>query len=359
LTQRTGVTRNACCAALFAAALAAGPLVAADGVIENGTVWHDTDGREIWSNGGHIIRQGDTFYWVGYETAPRRWWTIRLYSSTNLADWRFRNDIVKHEGPFAVLGWAGRPALLHHRAGGSYVVVFEADSRQWQRHKVGFARCDTVDGRYELAGWQYLEGGRSTGDQSVYQEGDDAYLVCTMDKDIGGTKYLNQSLAIFRLAPDFLSVDRKVFEGFDNVSGNRSTVPRQQSSREASHIVKVGGTYVWFSSGLQGWNSTRTMYATAESLAGPWSDLNVLPTDPASPDSFNTQHDFVIPVAGSETTTYVYAGDRYSQWTGKGPGRNIFLPLVWRAGVPTLVWHDRWKIDPVTGRYEGLPPRAE
>jgi len=37
----------------------------------------------------------------------------------------------------------------------------------------------------------------------------------------------------------------------------------------------------------------------AGGIADPWSELKVLPTDPASRDAFNTQHDFVIPVTGS------------------------------------------------------------
>ena len=48
--------------------------------------------------------------------------------------------------------------------------------------------------------------------QTVYQEGDDAYLVCTMDKDIGDMKYLNQSLAVFQLKPDYLGIAEKIYE---------------------------------------------------------------------------------------------------------------------------------------------------
>jgi len=245
-----------------------------------------------------------------------------------------------------------RPGLLHNRANGKYIIIFEADSpRRWPRHKVGFAACDRIDGTYELVDTQYVEGTRSTGDQSVYQEGDRAYLLATMDKDIDGKKYLNQSLAIFELSADFLRVERKLFEGFDDVSGDRKRVPRDHPSREASHIIKVGDLYYWFSSGLVGWNSSSTMYSIARSLAGPWSDLKVLATDPHSEDSYNTQHDFIIPVAGSETTTYVYAGDRYSQWTKRGTGRNIFLPLAFVKGEPVLRWVKDWTIDPETGRW--------
>jgi len=62
-------------------------------------------------------------------------------------------------------------------------------------------------------------------------------------------------------------------------------------------------------------------------------------------DSFNIQHDFVIPVVGGEATTYVYVGDRYSQHHGKGVGRNVFLPLIWEDGEPTLKWYKTWRID--------------
>lgn len=57
---------------------AAGP--AGNAVIRNETVWQDTAGNEIWCNGGNMIRQNSTFWWVGYETRPGAWnWNIKLY----------------------------------------------------------------------------------------------------------------------------------------------------------------------------------------------------------------------------------------------------------------------------------------
>jgi hypothetical protein len=94
------------------------------------------------------------------------------------------------------------------------------------------------------------------------------------------------------------------------------------------------------------------MYTTAPALSGPWSELKVLPTEPVSTDSFNTQHDFVITVTGSEMTTHVYVGDHYSQYHKRGIGRNVFLPLLWEKGVPKLKWYKSWRIDPVKGRWE-------
>lgn len=322
------------------------------GTIHNDTVWEDTNGNEIWCNGGNMLREGDTIYWVGYETKPRIGFkNIKLYSSTNLADWKFENNIIRREGPLSILGWAGRPGLLYNKANRKYIVIIEADSRQWERHKVGFTCCDTINGNYQFVRYVYPEGQRSTGDQSVYQEAGDGYLICTLDKLIDGKRYLNQSLAIFKLKPDYLSIEKKVYEGFDNVNGNQSVYPRHHTGREASHIIKLNGTYYWFSSGLEGWNSTQTKYATAASLSGPWSDLKILTTEPFSKDSFNTQHDFIIPVVGSEATTLVYVGDRYSQHHGRGTGRNIFLPLIWENGEPILKWYKTWRINTATGLY--------
>jgi len=107
-----------------------------------------------------------------------------------------------------------------------------------------------------------------------------------------------------------------------------------------------------FSASTLGNDQNSNESATRTASSGPWSGLKVLSTDPVSKDSFNTQHDFVIPITGSETTTYLYVGDRYSQHHGRGIGRNIFLPLVWEEGVPKLKWYSAWKIDTSTGSYE-------
>jgi hypothetical protein len=135
------------CTAVLASLIAVASSLASEGVIHNETVWRDSDGNEVWCNGGHMIRQAGVFYWVGYDTGPGRWpWRINLYSSPDLATWTFENTVIRREGEFADMGWAGRPALLHCRATGRYVIVFEADSpRRWERHQVGFAVCDRID----------------------------------------------------------------------------------------------------------------------------------------------------------------------------------------------------------------------
>jgi len=110
-------------------------LMGQEGAIRNDTVWHDTDGNEMWCNGGHIICQADLFYWVGYDTAPGHWpWKINLYCSRDLATWKFLGTVIRREGKFARLGWAGRPALLHHKETSKYIIILAAEStstRAW------------------------------------------------------------------------------------------------------------------------------------------------------------------------------------------------------------------------------------
>lgn len=303
-------------------------------MLKNGEVWRDTDGNEIWCNGGQMFREDGLWYWVGYDTGPDRPWRVVLYASKNLVDWTFRGNLMSQTGEFADLDWAGRPGLVRSPATGRYVILFEADSerRAWFRHKVGYAESDRIDGGYRLAGLEYPEPDRSTGDQSVYQEDENAYLLTVLDSP-GLTKPINITLAIYRLTPDFLHVAEKLYEGFD------ARLPDARGN-EASHILNLSGTYYWFMSGLVSWNSSETWYSTATALRGPWAPLKAVRTDPPTPDSYNTQHDFVIPVR--DGGPYLYVGDRYSQWHKKGTGRNFFLPLTFERGEPVLHWVDTY-----------------
>ncbi|MCC7204394.1 MAG: family 43 glycosylhydrolase [Phycisphaeraceae bacterium] len=337
---RSAAWRSIAAAVSFSGAV----LAASEGVIQNDTLWLDTEGRPILCNGGNMIREGGTFYWVGYDTAPRHRGEINLYASEDLAAWRFVGTIIKRTGEFGDIWWAGRPSLVRQPGTGKYVCIFEADGRGWKHHKIAYAVADRIDGEYHLANLEYPEPGRSVGDISVYQEGDRAYVMAAMHDEIEGKIYLDRSMAIFELRSDFLGVKEKLYEGFRNVDGKPDRPLRQHTSREAPHIVKKDGVYYWFSSALVGWKSSETMYATATDLAGPWSELKLLATEPRSTDSFNTQHDLILPIEGPAGVTYLYVGDRYSQWTGVGVGQNVFLPLEWREGVPVLVWKKSWSV---------------
>jgi len=340
------------------------------GAITNDAVWHDTAGNEIWCNGGNMIQVGDTFYWLGYETGSGRKWRMNLYSSKNLADWKFENSVIEKKGDFAKFGWAGRPSLVHNAKTNKWVIIFEASCGQWQRHKIGYATCDTIDGEYKLDNCAYVKPKQTTGDQSVYQQGDDAYLLAVVDGEYGNrAKYHKGGIGIFKLTDDYLGVEKTVYKGWpvNNIIYNGWPEGKKNPGSEAPHIFKRDGVYYLLTSRLWGWHSSPTMYRTAKSLEGPWSEQKIVKTymelRSAPPAwrwwwrptmSFNTQHDFVIPVVGSKDTTFVYVGDRYSQHHHYGIGRNIFLPLIWKNGEMRLIWRQKWQINTKTGQWKSL-----
>ncbi|MDB4584723.1 family 43 glycosylhydrolase [Draconibacterium sp.] len=302
--------------------------------IVNDAVWYDTDGNEIWNNGGAMLQIGDTFYWVGFKTGGGGG-GMAMYSSSDLMNWKNEGNPCPESdfSPYVSTGWMGRPGLFYNKSTNKYIITWEAKKKDWKRHKLGFAVSDVITGPYTFVRAMYGPDKVSFGDMGVYQEGDNAYLVTTVDLDNGKTDNgLNSGIGIYKLSSDFLSIESRVVR-FD------------RAYREAHNIIKKDGVYYWMMSETRGWRSSPTHYLTATSLEGPWSEDNRLKTSPSSPDSYNTQHDFVIPVAGPESTTWLYVGDRYSQHHGIGAGRNIFLPITWDDDVPTLEWRESWTID--------------
>merc|ERR1712129_106483 len=66
-------------------------------------------------------------------------------------------------------------------------------------------------------------------------------------------------IAIYKLTPDFLNVDREVLW----MSGGEQ--------REAMWVFKKGNTYYMTMSHTAGWYPSDCHYRTATSLSGPWS----------------------------------------------------------------------------------------
>jgi hypothetical protein len=62
----------------------------------------------------------------------------------------------------------------------------------------------------------------------------------------------------------------------------------------------------------------------------------------------NSQTTFILPVAGSSGTTFVYMGDR---WTPSSLGTSpyIWLPMQVNGANVTMSWHTTWSIDTSTG----------
>jgi len=306
--------------------------------IANDTVWEDTAGNQIKAQGGNVFKEGSTWYWVGtgMDKSPDPdnllAKSINLYSSPDLENWTFVKALVTQSGATGDLkagGWLGRPQLIHNPVTGKYIVWAEVGSglKNSAGDSLGNAQAvfvsDTLTGSYVYKGKQ-LTDGVTAGDHSVFVEGDNAYLVYVGDS----TQSRNVDLNIAPLSTDWLTVEAPSWTG-------------DYGHHEAPGIVKVGPTYYLFASGMNWWAGTATSYRTSTDLQN-WSAWSNVVNQPASSTSFGTQFEQIIPVTGTAGTSYLYNGDRYSQFHGHGSpapggiGRNAWYPLTFSGGVPTL-----------------------
>ena len=310
----------------------------------NDQIWVDTDGNEILAQGGDVTKVENTYYWFGAEFQEEpKFTSIKCYSSDDLINWKFERNVLTRqlEGNLSETGWVGRPSVLYNDKTKKYVMIFEWNNFGMKRNRVAFAESETINGEYVFKEASILEG-RSLGDMGVFQDDDGcAYLLTVMDEglDLEVDKEINYDLAICKLNPDYIGIESKIFEGFE------------MCKREAPYIVKRNGVYYWFHSDMRGWESSETKYSVATALEGPWSEQKLVATEPETLDSYNSQHDFIITVKGLNKTSYVYCGDRYSNFHGQGIGRYVWIPLEFVDDRPVLKFYSSWSIDVTTGEW--------
>jgi hypothetical protein len=156
-------------------------------------------------------------------------------------------------------------------------------------------------------------------------------------KDDDGTAYLMHddpagSLRIDRLSADYTVAQSAV-----------ATFPEL----EAPAVAKVGGRYFLVASHLTGWATNDNVYATATSLSGPWSGFTNLAA--TGTRTYDSQSSFLLPVAGSAGTSYVYVGDRWNAGD-LNSSLPVWLPITLSStGTAALSWYPSWGIDAAAG----------
>jgi hypothetical protein len=129
---------------------------------------------------------------------------------------------------------------------------------------------------------------------------------------------------------------------------------------EAPALFKRDGKYYWMASSVAWWYSSATSWSVADRLEGPWAPFKKMGSSfPASHplakqaliDGYNSQHDFVVDVKGTEGRFFMFCGDRYSNFTTIGIGRVVWLPLQFKDDVPLLDWHQAWYVDAARGTW--------
>jgi beta-xylosidase len=275
-----------------------------------------------------MMKLGSTYYWYGDSFAGG----ISLYTSPDLVHWTYVKLVLQ------MGGWTGRPDVLYNESTQKYVLILEV-STSTPRNSIEFATADAPDGDFQVQNVVPEPNAYTMGDHSTFKDTDGkAYLVYTYDES-----YTNGYQGISELAADYLSIGNQI-----------AAYPAENGSCEADSLLHVGNTYYWFTSACAGWDSSPTYYRTSTDLMN-FSAVQAVTMDPPSDNSFDTQEDFVIPIVGTTTTSYVYVGDRYSQFTSTPPsqGQNAFYPLTFdQNGVPTVHGDATWSVDVYTGEWK-------
>ena len=83
---------------------------------------------------------------------------------------------------------------------------------------------------------------------------------------------------------------------------------------------------------------------TATSIGGPWSNI----VNIGDNTTFQSQSTYVIPVVGSQTTTYIYAGDRWNS-SNLSLSQYVWVPLTVNGTMLSMSYYARWSLNLATG----------
>jgi hypothetical protein len=302
------------------------PAEAATVTITPGTMWTDTAGNRLQAHGAGIFTVGSTYYMVGEDKKAGGTYTaVACYSSTDLTHWTRQTDALSRQasGDLAAGRVVERPKVLFNAATNRYVMWLHIDNSSYTDRRAGVATSTTPCGPYTYLGASDPLGHQSR-DLGLYKDDDGtAYL---MHDDPAGY------LRIDRLSADYTSAQTAV-----------ASFPEL----EAPAIAKVSGRYFLLGSHLTGWSTNDNVYATATSLAGPWSSFTNVAV--AGTRTYNSQTSFLLPVTGSAGTSYVYVGDRWNSGDLYS-SLPVWLPITLTSGgTAALSWFSSWGIDTATG----------
>lgn len=297
--------------------------------IRPGEVWLDDRGKPIQAHGGGILHLKQTYYWFGEDRSqtndPMRRF-VACYSSTDLTHWKFRNQVLAVSNP-ENLGSAAileRPKVFYNRHTKTFVMYMHLDGPGYKLARVAIATSKQVDGQYK-----YVRSFRPLGQESrdIGQFVDDdgaAYLIFESRPTHG--------FFVAQLSADYMDVEKQI-----------SFVP---APLEGGAIVHYKSLYYVLGSHLTGWKPNPNVYATAPSLAGPWTSFQ----DIAAPEinTYNSQSSMLLKVTGSKTTSVIYMGD---QWKPRQlwDSRYVWMPVEIGNGTMVLPKPVPWTINIKTG----------
>lgn len=303
------------------------PSFAISGVIKPGEVWLDDRGKQIQAHGGGITYWKGVYYWFGEDRTQsndpdKRY--VGCYSSRDLVHWKFRRQITFSDPENLGAHWVlERPKVFANTRTHKFVLYAHLDDARYKLAKVMIAVSDQIDGDYRyVKSFRPLDQESRDIGQFVDQNGS-AYLVFESRPTKG--------FFIAKLSDDYMNVEKTAFI---------------LAPLEGGAIVHYGNLYYAVGSHMTGWRPNPDVYATAPSIAGPWTEFK----DIAPPDAntYDAQSSMLVKVTGSKKSTVIFMGDI---WKPKElwDSRYLWMPLDMDNGTMHLPPPQPWELDIKTG----------
>jgi hypothetical protein len=316
------------------ASMAGGPDAGASGsdvivTIKNGGFWLDTAGNRIEAHGGGFLFADDAWYWVGEDKSTGSFKAVNCYRSTDLSHWEFRRAIITRQTSTELAAAdriIERPKVTYNASTKKYVMWLHWEGMSYATAEAGVFTSDTVDGSYTQV--RHLRPNNNMSrDDTLFRDDDGKAYFLSAAKE-------NADSALYELTDDYTNIKRQI-----------STL-WAGSYREAPAIMKAGSTYFIVNSAATNWDPNQQKYASATSMNGPWSALANI----GDATGFDTQTAFIIPVKGTKTTTYIYAGDRWQDPDLKS-SKYIWVPIKVNGTKLTMDKYDSWQLNVTTGEW--------
>jgi hypothetical protein len=290
-------------------------------------IWKDNRGKHIQAHGGGIIKVADTYYWFGEDRSKDNDPALRYvscYSSKDLVNWKFLRQLkfTPPEG-FGDHWVLERPKVYYNQNTKQFVMYFHLDE-YYRLAKVGIAVSDKVDGDYKfIKAFQPL--GHESRDIGQFIDDDGSAYLIFEDRPYKGFR-------IAKLTDDYMDV---------------TEVCLIQAPLEGGALVHYKGLYYAIGSGLTAWDPNPNKYATAKSLAGPWSEFKDIA--PPETNTYSSQSTMMIKVVGSKATSVIFMADVWKpdiQWDS----RYLWMPLQIGGGKLWLPKPEPFLLNVKTGK---------
>lgn len=368
-------------------------------MFEPGKIWHDTSGVPINAHGGGLLFHEGTWYWFGEhkvegEAGNRAMVGVHAYSSRDLSNWTDEGIVLPVSTEPGHDIEAGcileRPKVILCAATGKFVMWFHLERKGcgYSTASSGVAVADRPCGPYEylrairpnarvhpindrpdlhapgvrneaLAGdhpltrlnviqsnifARDLEQGQMARDMSLFADDDGkAYHIYSSEE--------NSTLHISELSADCLAPAGRfvrVFEG---------------RYMEAAAVFKREGYYYLIASGCTGWEPNAARCAIAQSMMGPWHEMEnpcqgMNPQNGLGPEkTFGAQSTYVQKVHGLDDA-FIALFDIWNPDDAMD-GRYAWLPISFQDDRSfKILWRDAWDLS-VFEKQNHSPSRSQ